>query len=247
MLTKRPDIDRNDPAVWPQLPQQPRVTVRADGPSQLALKDIARFRAIPDSTVLVAADANQTAALAKEMLDRRGVIYLRAPLTGANVIYPPREHFPIGGSRTLRASQHDHVTLLAAGATVPEALAAADLLAAHHIQARVIDLYSVKPLDTATVLQAARETGNLIVTEDHGPHGGLGDAVQDTLTDADSEARVRRLAVHTTPTSGRPEQRLWRSGIDRTWIAAAARDLLEQPPTRQGHHRRRTRAWTWGR
>jgi transketolase len=235
MLTTRPDIDRNDSAVWPQLPQQPRVTVRADGRSQLALKDIARFRAIPDSTVLVASDANQTAALAKEMRDRRGVIYLRAPLTGANVIYPPREHFPIGGSRTLRASQHDHVTLLAAGATVPEALAAAELLAARHIQARVIDL------------QAARETGNLIVTEDHGAHGGLGDAVQDTLADADSEARVRRLAVHTTPTSGRPEQRLWRSGIDRTWIDAAARDLLEQPPAPNRKHRRRARAWTWGR
>jgi transketolase len=247
MLTKRPDIERNDPAVWPQLPQQPRVTVRADGPSQLALKDIARFRAIPDSTVLVASDANQTAALAKEMLDRRGVIYLRAPLTGANVIYPPREHFPIGGSRTLRASQHDHVTLLAAGVTVHEALAAADDLAATGIHARVIDLYSVKPLDTTTVVEAARDTGNLIVAEDHWAQGGLADAVLEALADADSDARVRRLAVHTMPTSGQPEELLWHAGIDRTWIATAARDLLEQLPAPNGHHRRRAHAWTWGR
>jgi transketolase len=211
------------------------VTVGEDGPSQMALEDIGMFRAIHDSTVLVTSDANQTAALVEGMLDRPGVVYLRTLRMPTPVIYAPGDGFPIGGSRTLRSSRHDHVTLLAAGVTVHEALAAADTLAATGIHARVIDLYSVKPLDANAVIQAARETGNIIVTEDHWEHGGLGDAVLQTLADADSEARVRRLAVHTMPTSGRPEELLHWAGIDRTWIAAAARDLLEQVPPHNGH------------
>jgi transketolase len=159
------------------------------------------------------------------------------------VIYPPGQGFAIGSSRTLRSSKHDHVTLVGAGVTVHEALASADLLAATGIRARVIDVYSVKPLDTGSVVEAARETGNIIVAEDHWAHGGLGAAVLETLADADSDARVRRLAVHTRPTSRRPKEQLWRSGIDRTWIATAARDLLEQRPL-HNHHRR---AYAWAR
>ena len=136
------------------------------------------------------------------------------------------------------------MTLLAAGITVREALAAADLLAATGIRARVIDLYSVTPLDTDTVIQAARETGNIIVAEDHWAQGGLGDAVLEALADAESDARVRRLAVHAMPTSGRPAELLWRSGIDRTWIDVAARDLLEQPQPHNGHRGRHARTWT---
>jgi transketolase len=130
--------------------------------------------------------------------------------------------------------------VLAAGVTVHEALAAADALKAQRINARVIDLYSVKPLDAATVIHAARDTGKLVVAEDHWAHGGLADAVLETLADADVHARVRRLAVHEMPTSGRPEELLWRSGIDRSWIATAARDLLDDMPTR--HPRRRAHA-----
>jgi transketolase len=147
-----------------------------DGTSEVALEDIAMFRAIHDSTVLVASDANQTGALVATMLDQPGVVYLRTLHTVTRVIYQPGQHFPIGGSRTLRTSRHDDVTLLGAGTTVHEALTAADSLAQFGINARVIDLYSVQPLDTATVLDAARETGNLIVAEDHWPTGGLGDA-----------------------------------------------------------------------
>jgi transketolase len=218
------------------------VTVGEDGPSQMALEDIAMFRAVHDSTVLVTSDANQTAALVEAMLDRPGIVYLRTLRMATPVIYPPGESFAIGGSRTLRTSRHDRVTLLGAGITVHEALAAADLLASTGIHARVIDLYSVKPLDTATVIDAARETGNLIVAEDHWAQGGLGDAVLEALADADSDARIRRLAVHTMPTSGRPDELLWRSGIDRTWIATAARDLLEQPGAHNRHHRAHTHA-----
>jgi transketolase len=220
------------------------VTVGEDGPSQMALEDIAMFRAIHDSTVLVTSDANQTAALVDEMVDRPGVVYLRTLRMATPVIYTPGERFPIGGSRTLRASQHDDVTVLAAGITVHEALAAADILAEKGIRARVIDLYSVKPLDVRSVMQAARETGNLIVAEDHWAQGGLGDAVLEALADTDSDARVRRLAVHAMPTSGHPEELLRWAGIDRTWIATAARDLLEQPPPHTGHQRTRAHAWT---
>ena len=109
--------------------------------------------------------------------------------------------------------------------------------------ARVIDLSSAKPIDTTPVIQAALEPGHIIVAEDHWAQGGLGDAVLETLADADNDALIRRLAVHTMPTSGRPEELLWRSGIDRTWIATAARDLLEQAPARTGHHRARAHAW----
>jgi transketolase len=208
----------------------------------MALEDIAMFRAIHDSTVLVTSDANQTAALVEAMLDQPGIAYLRTLRMATPLIYPPGEQFPIGRSRTLRTSKHDHVTLLAAGITVHEALAAADLLAADGLHARVIDLYSIKPLDAPTVIQAADETGNLIVVEDHWTQGGLGDAVLEALADADSRARVRRLAVHTMPTSGPPQELLWRAGIDRTWIATAASDLREQLPGRNGHRRARKNA-----
>jgi transketolase len=149
----------------------------------------------------------------------------------------------IGGSRTLRSSHHDRVTLLAVGVTVHESLPAADILAETGIRARVIDLYSVKPLDTAAVIEAARETGNIVIAEDHWAQGGLGDAVLETLADAESNPRVRRLAVHTMPTSGRPDELLSHAGIDRTWIAAAARDLVEQLPATNGHHRTHSLLW----
>ena len=210
-----------------------------DGTSEIALEDIAMFRALHDSTVVIPSDANQTASLVETVLDRTGVVYLRTLRTATPVIYQPGEPFPIGGSRTLRSSKHDDVTLLGAGATVHEALAAAEVLVRFGIRARVIDLYSVQPLDTATVLDAARQTGHLIVAEDHWAAGGLGDAALEALADADSDARVRRLAVHTRPTSGRPEELLGRTGIDRSWIAAAARDLLEQPAHHEGHRRSR--------
>jgi transketolase len=213
-----------------------------DGTSQLALEDIAMFRAIHDSTVLVASDANQTAALVETMLSQRGVVYLRTLRMATPVIYRPGQRFTIGGSRTLRLSNHDDVTLLGAGATVHEALAAADMLVPFGVRARVIDLYSIRPLDTPTLLQAAEETGNLIVAEDHWSEGGLGDAILEALSETDSDARIRRLAVHTRPTSGRPEELLERTGIGRTWIATATRDLLEQPP--REHARRH--GWAWG-
>jgi transketolase len=201
------------------------VTVGEDGPSQMALEDIAMFRAIHGSTVLVASDANQTARLVAEMVDRPGIVYLRTLRMATPVLYAPDEDFAIGGSRTLRRSERDDVALLAAGATVHEALASAAELADAGIRARVIDLYSVKPLDRDAVIDAARQTGAIVVAEDHWIEGGVGAAVLDALADAGVHARVRRLAVTAMPTSGRPAELLRWAGIDRHAITHAARSL----------------------
>jgi transketolase len=202
------------------------VSVGEDGPSQMALEDIAAFRAIHGSTVLVTSDANQTAQLVLALADRPGVGYLRTLRMATLVLYPPGETFRIGGSRVLRAGPADHVALLAAGVTVHEALAAADELEADGIRARVLDLYSVKPLDASAVVRAARETDALVTAEDHWEHGGLAAAVLETLADHGVRVPVRRLAVRKMPTSGTPDALLRWAGIDRIAIARAARDLV---------------------
>jgi transketolase len=206
------------------------VTVGEDGPSQMALEDIAMFRAVHGSTVLVASDANQTAKLTEAMVDRPGVVYLRTLRMATPVIYDAAEQFAIGGSRVFRSSDRDDVTLLAAGVTVHEALGAADALADRGVRARVIDLYSVKPLDTATVLEAAGATRRVVVAEDHWAQGGLADAVLQALADADVHAHVRRLAVTAMPTSGHPEELLRWAQIDRDHIARTARALIAETP-----------------
>jgi transketolase len=207
------------------------VTVGEDGPSQMALEDIAMFRAVHRSTVLVASDANQTAALVGEMLDREGVTYLRTMRMATPVIYAPGENFPVGGSKVLRASRDDDVTLIGAGITVHEALAAADRLAEEwDMRARVIDLYSVKPIDAETVVRAARETGRIVIAEDHWDDGGVADAVLEALADAGVDAQVRRLGVTQMPTSGEPEELLRWARIDRWYIANIARELVLQTP-----------------
>jgi transketolase len=202
------------------------VTVGEDGPSQMALEDIAMFRAVPGATVVAAACANQTGQLVAELLDRPGVAYVRTLRMDTPVLYEPGERFTVGGSRTLRTAAGDRVTLLGAGITVHEALAAADELAAAGIGARVLDLYSAKPLDAAAVARAARDTGAVVVAEDHWPEGGLGDAVLGALADAGVRVPVARLAVREVPTSGEPSELLRWAGIDRASIARAARALL---------------------
>jgi transketolase len=202
------------------------VTVGEDGPSQMALEDIAMFRAVHGSTVLVASDANQTAKLTQAMIDQPGVVYLRTLRMATPVIYDPDDAFPIGGSRVLRASAYDDVALLAAGVTVHEALAAAEALAGDGIRARVLDLYSFKPLDTDAILDAARVTGRLVIAEDHWAQGGLAAAVLEALADADAHPHVERLAVTAMPTSGAPQELLRWAGIDRTQIAARANALV---------------------
>jgi transketolase len=203
------------------------VSIGPDGPSQMGLEDIASFRTIWGSTVLYPADANQTAQLVAAMVDQPGVVYLRTTRGKTPVIYGPDETFPIGGSKIVRSGAADVITLIGAGVTLHEAITAADRLAADGIAARVIDLYSIKPIDAATIAAAARETGRLVTVEDHRPEGGLGEAVLAALVDEGVTARFARLAVSNMPGSTSPEEQLADAGIDATAIAVAARELVQ--------------------
>jgi transketolase len=203
------------------------VSIGRDGPSQMALEDLAVFRAIHGSTVLYPCDANQAARLTAAVADRRGVSYLRLTRGGTPVIYEAGEEFPVGGSRVLRSSADDQVTIVAAGITVHEALSAASQLAARGVSARVIDLYTVKPIDAATLRQAARDTGRIVTVEDHWAEGGLGSAVLEAFADGTDEALpiVRTLAVREMPGSAAPEDQLADAGIDSRAIISAALTL----------------------
>ncbi|GAB3493285.1 transketolase [Amycolatopsis cihanbeyliensis] len=201
------------------------VSIGKDGPSQMGLEDLAMFRAVAGSAVLHPCDANQAAQLTAGMADLDGISYLRATRGNTPVIYGPEETFPVGGSRVLRSSPEDQITLVAAGVTVPEALRAADRLAEAGIPARVIDLYSIKPVDTATLRTAAEETGRLLTVEDHWPQGGLGAAVLEAFAGGPPPPRYTTLAVRAMPASATPEEQLRHAGIDAEAIADAARAL----------------------
>ncbi|MER7486934.1 transketolase [Streptomyces sp. NPDC126497] len=202
------------------------VAIGQDGPSQMGLEDLAMMRAVHGSTVLYPCDANQTARLVAAMADLDGVRYLRTSRGAGPVIYGPDEEFPVGGSKVLRSSDHDRLTLVAAGVTVPEALAAAEALEGEGITVRVIDLYSVKPVDRETLRTAAEETGCLVTVEDHHPEGGLGDAVAEAFADGSPVPRLVRLGVRTMPGSASPDEQLHAAGIDAESIAAAGRLLV---------------------
>ena len=204
------------------------VEIGADGPSQMALEDLAMLRAVQGSTVLYPCDATSAAALVLAMADLEGISYMRTTRGAYPVLYDAGETFPVGGSKVLRQTDDDQVTLIGAGVTLHQCLAAADTLAADGINARVIDLYSVKPADTARLTAAAAATGGrLVVAEDHHPEGGLGSAVLDALTGAGrTDLAVAHLAVREMPGSGTTAELLDASGIDAAHIAEAARRLL---------------------
>ena len=204
------------------------VSIGEDGPSQMALEDIASLRAVFGSTVLYPSDPNQTAALLAEVVDRKGIIFIRTTREKLPVIYPPGDRFEIGGSRVVRRSDADVVTLVGAGITLHEALAAAALLADEGIAARVIDCYSVKPIDAANLRAAALETGAIITIEDHWPEGGLGDAVLEVFAADASRPPIVKLAVRHLPGSATPAQQLALAGIDAAHIAVAARELVQE-------------------
>jgi transketolase len=203
------------------------VEIGADGPSQMGLEDLAMMRAVHGSTVFYPSDATSTAKLVAVMADLGGVSYLRTTRGAYPVLYRPDEQFGPGGSKILRHSEADSVALVGAGVTVHTCLAAADALAADGISARVIDLYSVKPVDTATLTAAVHATdGRILVVEDHYPQGGLGDAVLDALADTRVPLALRHLPVRSLPGSGTTEQLLHAAGISAPRIADAARVLL---------------------
>src|SRR5918999_1604989 len=199
------------------------VSIGEDGPSQMGLEDLAAFRAVNGSTVLYPCDGNQTAKLVRAMADLDGISFLRTTRADTAVLYEPDEEFPVGGSKTVRSSDDDDVTIVAAGITVHEALAASDNLAEEGISARVIDCYSVKPLDAET-LSSIRTP--IITAEDHWAEGGLGEAVLAALAESDERPPVRILAVRELPHSGKPAELLAAAGIDADAIVAASKALV---------------------
>ena len=205
------------------------VSIGEDGPSQMGLEDLAAFRAVHGSTVLYPSDANQTAKLIPAMADREGIVYMRTTREATPTLYDADEGFAIGGSRVLRSSDRDAVAIVAAGITLHEALKAAALLEAEGTNARVIDLYSVKPVDADTLRAAADATGRLVTVEDHWAEGGLGDAVLEVFANAVARPRILKLGVREMPTSGTPSELLEGAGIDAEHIAAAVRNLVRQP------------------
>jgi transketolase len=200
------------------------VSIGQDGPSQMGLEDIAMFRTLLDSVVLYPCDAVSTERLVEAAAERKGIVYVRTTRNGTPVIYDADERFSIGGCKVLRKSERDDVTVVAAGVTLHEALAAYDELIKDDIRIRVIDLYSVKPVDEETLRIAAEESRALITVEDHFSAGGLGEAVRSALFDA--VVPIHSLAVGRKPKSGKPGELLDFEGISRQAIVSQVRSLL---------------------
>jgi transketolase len=203
------------------------VSIGEDGPSQMAVEDLAMFRALNGSTVLYPADGHATIKLVTTMCDLPGISYLRTTREATPLVYTADDEFPVGGSKTVRTSGDDSVTLIGAGVTLHACLEAADALDRGGVAARVIDTYSVKPIDAATLRRALEETGILVVAEDHRVEGGLGDAVLDAIASTGAlSGSVIKLGVTDMPGSGTAQQmRAW-AGIDSASIASRARDAV---------------------
>ena len=203
------------------------VEIGADGPSQMALEDLSNLRAVHGSTVLYPCDPNQTARLVAQMVDRTGVVFMRTTRGAYPTLYGPDEEFLIGGARVLRSSPQDQVALIGAGVTLHGCLAAADELAGSGVTARVIDLYSVKPVDLAVLEEACEVTGGkLVVVEDHHPEGGLGGAVMEALSLRSQPPQVAQCAVRRMPGSGTPAELMDFAEISPPHIVRAALRLL---------------------
>ena len=200
------------------------VSIGWDGPSQMGLEDLAMFRTLVNGVVLYPADAVATERLMEEMIKHQGLVYLRTTREATPLLYGPEEEFPLGGCKVLRQSGRDRATLVSAGITLFEALAAWDDLHKEGIDVRVIDLYSLKPIDRATLAVAARETGAVITVEDHYPEGGLGEAVASAL--ATTPAPVYSLAVTKKPKSGAPAELLDFEEISRNAIVRKVKEVL---------------------
>jgi transketolase len=199
------------------------VSIGEDGASQMGLEDLAIFRPIPGCVVLYPSDAVSAEACVSQAAAHRGMVYIRTTRPAVPLLYSAGEEFPIGGSKVLKSSAGDAATVIAAGITVFEALKAADEMAKLGTPVRVIDAYSVKPLDEEGIRRAVRETGGRgVVVEDHFEAGGLGEAVAAALA---GEARLRHLCVRELPRSGPSRELLDKYGIDAAHIVAAVKAL----------------------
>jgi transketolase len=202
------------------------VSIGEDGASQMGLEDIALFRSVLESVVLYPFDAVAARKLVREAAAHPGIVYVRMSRPATPVVYDVDEEFPIGGSKTLRSSERDTVTLVSAGITLWEALKAADELEKKGIVVRVIDLYSVKPLDTRTLLKASRETRAILTIEDHYPAGGIGEAVGIAL--AQESVPVYSLAVRKVPHSGKAQELLDFEEISSRAIQEKVEEILKK-------------------
>ncbi|HLC44311.1 MAG: transketolase [Candidatus Doudnabacteria bacterium RIFCSPHIGHO2_01_FULL_50_11] len=200
------------------------VSVGADGVSQMGLEDIALFRSLFSSIVLYPSDAVACDKLVEEAAKYQNIVYLRTTRREMPVLYEAEEKFPIGGSKVLRSSSRDQVTIAAAGITLHEALKAYTALKAERISVRVLDLYSVKPLDVKTLLKASKETQAVITVEDHYPEGGIGEAVAAALSG--TKTPVVSLAVRKLPQSGTPDELLGYEQIDEGAIVEQVKKIL---------------------
>jgi transketolase len=200
------------------------VSIGEDGPSQMGLEDLAMMRTIPHSTVLYPSDAVSAERLVAEAATLKGTTYIRTSRPATLVLYANTEEFPVGGSKILRSSESDRLTIVAAGVTLHEALAAYETLKAAGILVRVIDAYSVKPIDASGILRAATQThGTVLVVEDHYYDGGLGDAVLNAV--AAQGVGVHKMAVTEVPRSGKPEELLDAYGISARRIVEKVKSL----------------------
>ncbi|MDP9325461.1 MAG: transketolase [Candidatus Dormibacteraeota bacterium] len=204
------------------------VEIGADGPSQMALEDLASMRAIHGSTVLYPSDAVSAAKLVGEMADAQGIVFMRTTRGAYPVLYDNDDSFPIGKARVLRQGEGDQVVLVGAGVTLHNCLAAAETLATEGIKAGVIDMYSVKPVDKKTLGSAISEVGKLVVAEDHYPEGGLAAAILEAMADHPDHFLLAHCAVRGLPGSGKPEELMDAAGISANHIAEAARKLVAQ-------------------
>jgi transketolase len=204
------------------------ISIGEDGPSQMALEDLAAFRAIPGAAILYPSDAVCTEKLVEGMARRPGIAYLRTSRPKTAVIYANDEKFPIPGLKVVRKSAEDRVTVIGAGVTLYEALKAADQLKGKGIAVRVIDLYCVKPLDTAALVENVKATGGRVVTvEDHYPEGGIGEAVLAALAEAGVAVQAAHLAVDRVPHSGKEAELLEKFGISANHVVEAVERLAK--------------------
>ncbi len=201
------------------------VSIGEDGPSQMGLEDMAVFRPVPGCVVLYPSDAFSAEACVESAARQQGLSYIRTTRPATPLLYSKAEPFPIGGSKVLRRGDGDAATAIAAGITVFEALKAHDELKKENIGLRVIDAYSVQPLDKETIIREAAQTGGrVVVAEDHFQAGGLGEAVAASLA---GEARIVHLCVRELPRSGKPDELLAAYGISASHIVRAVKGLIQ--------------------
>ncbi|PIR95959.1 MAG: transketolase [Candidatus Doudnabacteria bacterium CG10_big_fil_rev_8_21_14_0_10_42_18] len=202
------------------------VSIGEDGSSQMALEDIAMFRTNLGGVVLYPSDAVSTEKLVLEAAKHVGNVFIRTTRAATPIIYNVDDNFPIGGSKTVKSSDSDKATIIAAGITLHEALKAYEELQKEGINLRIIDLYSIKPLDINTLQKAAKETGVIITVEDHFPEGGIGEAVAGALCTFEVHHILESLAVRKVPHSGKPAEIMEYEEIDASAIIKKVKSLL---------------------